>query len=96
MTTMTVLCWQEIPSVVEAKDEDGTHKVQLSQQFQELIDLIAMKRGLGGSDDYLLHWQKEKYPDSDAAAQSAAETLAAEIEAKYDQIKSDALAKSSG
>ena len=94
MTSLTVLCWQEIPSVVEAKDEDGTHKVQLSQQFQELIDLIAMKRGLGGSDDYLLQWQKEKYPESDAPAQSAAETLAAEIEAKYDQIKSDALAKS--
>lgn len=94
MTNMTVLCWQEIPSVVEAKDEDGTHKVQLSQQFQELIDLIAMKRGLGGSDDYLLHWCKEKYPESDAPAKAAAETLAAEIEANYDQIKSDALAKS--
>lgn len=94
MTSLTVLCWQEIPSVVEAKGEDGTHKIQLSQKFQELIDLIAMKRGLGGSDDYLLHWCKEKHPESDAPAQAAAETLAAEIEANYDQIKSDALAKS--
>ncbi|MGI9388195.1 MAG: virulence factor [Methyloligellaceae bacterium] len=94
MTTLTLLCWQEIPSLVEAKDESGAHKVQLSQKFQDLIDLAAMKRGLGGSDDYLLHWQKEKYPDSDAEAKPAAEALAAEIEAKYDQILSDALAKS--
>ena len=96
MAKLAVLCWQEIPSVVEAKDESGAHKIELSKPFQELIDLIAMKRGLAGTDDYLLHWNKEQHGESDSDAKSAAETLAGEIEARYDQIKSDALAKSQG
>ena len=94
MTKLTVLCWQEIPSVVEAKGGGGTHKVQLSLRFQELIDLIAMKRGLGGSDEYLMHWRKEKRGETDADPEPAAEALAAEIEAGYERIKADALAQS--
>lgn len=94
MTKLSVLSWQEIPSVVEAKDGSGTHKIELSLKFQELIDLIAMKRGLDGSDDYLMQWGKQKRPDSDAPAKDAAEALAAEIEADYEKIKADAIANS--
>jgi len=94
MTKLTLLCWQEIPSVVEAKGTDGTHKIELSQRFQELIDLIAMKRGLGGTDEYLLHWVKEKQGETEEAAREAAEALAAEIEASYEKIRADALANS--
>ncbi|MDH3668491.1 MAG: virulence factor [Paracoccaceae bacterium] len=94
MTKLTVLCWQEIPSLVEAKDGSGTHKIELSLKFQELIDLIAMKRGLDGSDDYLMQWGKQKKSDSDAPVKDAAEALAAEIEGNYDQIKADAIANS--
>lgn len=94
MSKLTLLCWQEIPSVVEAKDASGAHKVQLSQKFQELIDLIAMRRGLAGTDSYLTEWNKEAQPDRESDAKSAAESLAAEIEARYEQIKADALAKS--
>lgn len=91
MTKLTLLCWQEIPSVVEARDGPKKHKVELSLKFQELIDLIAMKRGLDGSDEYLTQWTKEKQPDSEDAPEPAAEKLAAEIEAKYDEIKAEAL-----
>lgn len=94
MTKISVLCWQEIPSVVEAKDGKDIHKVGLSQRFQELIDLIAVKRGLDGTDDYLMHWRKDRRPDSDAGPVEAAETLAAEIEAAYATIRADAIAGS--
>lgn len=93
MSKLTVLCWQEIPSLVEAKDASGAHKIQLSQKFQELIDLIAMRRDLAGSDTYLMEWRKEARPDREGDARTAAESLAAEIEATYEQIKADALAK---
>ena len=53
MAKYSILYWQEIPSVVEATDGAGTSKQQLSSRFQELIDLIAMKRGLAGTDAYL-------------------------------------------
>lgn len=94
MTKLKVLCWQEIPSLVEATDSEGTHKVQLGPRFQELIDLVAMKRGLGESDAYLMEWRKESRPSTDRPARAAAEEAAAEIEAKYDEIKAEALAKS--
>ena len=81
--------------MVEAKDDAGTHKVQLSQKFQELIDLIAMRRGLAGTDNYLMEWRKEQQPEREEDAKTAAEALAAEIEAQYEQIKADALAKPS-
>lgn len=92
---MIVLGWQEVPSVVEAKDENGKHKVELSLKFQELIDLVAMRRGLAGSDTYLMEWRKTPYPEREEEAKVAAEALAAEIESRYEEIKTEALAKSS-
>lgn len=94
MTKLTLLCWQEIPSVVEAKDGKEVHKVELSLKFQELIDLIAMKRGLGGTDEYLMHWNKRPRPEVETGATEAAEALAGEIEADYERIKADAIANS--
>ena len=91
---MKVLCWQEIPSLVEGSEGRNTHKIQLSQRFQELIDLVAMRRGLGDSEAYLTEWRKETRPDSDLPAREAAESLAAEIEEQYEAIRSEALAKS--
>src|SRR6266545_4768949 len=42
--------------MVEATDPAGTVKVQLSDQFQVLIDAVAMKLGLAGTDEYLEQW----------------------------------------
>ncbi len=93
MAKWTTLCWQEIPSVVEAKDDDGSHKVQLSLRFQELIDLVAMRRDLAGSDAYLMEWRKEDMQEHDGSGQEVAEAVAAEIEGRYETIKDEALQK---
>lgn len=95
MAKWTVLCWQEIPSVVEAKDDGGSHKVQLSLKFQELIDMIAMRRDLAGSDAYLMEWRKEDVQERDGSAHDVAEAVAAEIEARYETIKEEAMRKTS-
>ncbi len=94
MTKVTLLCWQEIPSMVEARDGAQRHKIELSLRFQELIDLIAMRRKLDGSDDYLLQWVKQKQPDSEQTPEQAATAVAAEIEGKYEDIKAAAIASS--
>ncbi len=91
MAKVTLLCWQEIPSAVEVKDADGTQKIQLSARFMELIDMIAMRRKLAGTDDYLMQWRKEKCPDREGKASDVAKTVADEIEAGYDQVKEQAL-----
>ena len=92
MARCSILSWQEIPSVVEARDDGGVHKVELGAQFQELIDMIAMRRGLAGTDEYLTGWRRERHPERDGDPRSVAEALAAETEARYDAIRAAALA----
>ena len=63
MATVQIIHWRNIPSLVEAKDADGTHKIQLSHRFQALIDDVAMNTGLAGTDAYLEEWGKmANYP----------------------------------
>lgn len=91
MAKCTVLCWQEVPSVVEANDGSSTHKIQLSERFQELIDLVAMRRGLDGTDSYLMEWRKDPPQMRDGTAKEAATALAGEIEARYEEIRAEAI-----
>jgi len=94
MAKVVVISWQEIPSMVEVKSGRTRHKVQLSEPFQELIDLIAMKRGLDGSDDYLLHWKRQSLDDRDGNVEDVAQAVASEIEATYATVRAEALANS--
>ena len=93
MAKVTILYWQDIPSLVEAKDGSGNHKIQLSDRFQELIDLVAMRKKLAGTDEYLMHWSKGRPEQREGSAEDAARALATEIEARYDAIRADALEK---
>ena len=43
MTKLSILYWQEIPTVVEGKDKEGIQKVELSKRFTELVDMVAMR-----------------------------------------------------
>jgi hypothetical protein len=58
MATYQILYWQEIPSQVDAREAGKSHKEMLSQRFQELIDIVATKRNLTESDDYIAGWSK--------------------------------------
>ena len=87
MSKVTILRWQEIPSVVEARDASGKHKVELSQRFQELIDRVAMRQGLAGTDAYLMEWNKIKHPEREEAPEAAAKAVAGEIEERFEDIK---------
>ena len=87
MAQFAILYWQEIPSLVEAKDEDNTHKIQLSDQFQELIDMAAMRRGLAGTDGYLEEWNRGKFEERDGNAEDVAKAVAEELEARFGEFK---------
>ena len=77
--------------MVEARSGRDRHKVQLSQRFQELIDLIAMRRGLAGTDDYLGEWRKLPLEEHPGSPREAAEAAAREIEDRFEEIKAAAL-----
>ncbi len=93
MAKYRIMFWQEIPSVVEAREGRQKAKCQLSLRFQELIDLIAMRRKLDGADEYLLHWNKADWLTRAGAAEDVVKLVADEIEAEYDNIKTAALEK---
>ncbi len=93
MAKFSILYWQDIPSVVEARDENGVHKLQLDQKFQELIDAIAMRKGLAGTDAYLEEWRRGKRSEREGSAEEVASAVKAELEAEFRSIRAKALGK---
>lgn len=87
MTKIFVLFWQDIPTVIEARDSSGIEKVELSKRFNELVDLIAMKKGLIGTDDYLQNWKKKKFPSTEKTAKQVVLEMSKHFESKYEDIK---------
>jgi hypothetical protein len=82
MATYKVMYWQEIPSQIRAEDDGGEVSLPLDPKFADLIDRLAMKRGLMGSDDFLAEWHWGEEQDRDGSAQEVAETVKAELEAQ--------------
>jgi len=82
-----ILYWHQIPSVVEASDDQGNrYKEQLSARFQELIDSIAMRKKLAGTDAYLDGWRRSRPKEREGQAIEVAKAVAAELEATFDDI----------
>ena len=95
MATYQVTYWQEIPSQVEAKEPGGkAHKQMLSQRFQELIDIIATKRKLDASDDYIGQWNKGQKTEKPGSPEQVAKAVAEELEAQFGEIRAKALEQS--
>jgi hypothetical protein len=93
MAKYSILYWQDIPAVVEAKDESGVCKLQLDLKFQELIDAVAMRKGLAGTDAYLEEWRRGKPVARDGSAEAVANAVKEELEAEFRTIRAAALGK---
>ena len=83
MAKYQVLYWKDIPSVVEASDGSSTAKVQLSDRFQVLIDAVAMRLGLAGTDAYLDQWEHGEEEERPGSPSDVAKAVAQELEAKF-------------
>ncbi len=92
MAAYHILYWQDIPSVIQVKDGRATLKVQLSRRFQELIDIVAMRKGLAGTDAYLDAWRRGPPVERDGSAEQVANAVKDELEAQFDALKASALA----
>lgn len=86
MASYRILYWHHIPSVVEARDEQIVHKEELSSRFQELIDRVAMRKKIIGTDAYLEGWRKVRPKVREGEADQVAKAVAAEMEAEYEKI----------
>jgi len=86
---LTVIRWRDIPAQVVAKAGRNTARAQLSDRFQEAVDVAAMRAGLIGTDEYLSEWRRDSRPCGDDL-QTEADAEAARLEAEFDD---DALAE---
>ena len=91
MTTYTILYWQEIPSLIEAKDGESASKAQLSERFQDLIDKTAMRRGLAGTDAYIEGFNKGAPIETEGTPEEATRLVKDDLESKFDEIAKAAL-----
>lgn len=91
MTTYSILYWQEIPSLVEAKDGQATSKAQLSDRFQDLIDKAAMRRDLFGTDAYIEGFKKGPSIEAEGSPEEAVRVVKEGLEKNFEEIAKAAL-----
>ena len=87
MTSVRVLYWQEIPSLVRATAADGTQvSRQLPDWFQQEIDRVAMEQGLVGSDAYLEQWHWGEPEERDGTPNDVLDAVEAELVTAFRSI----------
>jgi hypothetical protein len=91
VTQYQITYWREIPSMVVARDEQGTVKALFSSRFQEAIDEVAMRLDDISSDNYLAAWTQGPWLDSVDSANETAQRISAEIENDFTESKLSAL-----
>jgi hypothetical protein len=82
MATYKVLYWQEIPTQIKAEDDDEDVTVMLDGKFMLQVDILAAKRGLQASDDYLAQWKWSEEEEREGSAREVADQVKVELEAK--------------
>jgi hypothetical protein len=82
MATYKVLYWQEVPTQIKAEDDDEDVTLMLDGKFMLQVDILAAKRGLQASDDYLAQWKWSEEEEREGSAREVAEQVKAELEAK--------------
>jgi len=95
MAKLITVFWRDIPAQVTAKAGRKTAKIQLSDRFQEAIDMAAMRAGKGSTDEYLEDWRREQRDcgdDLDTEVKQAAK----ELEDKFDTPALQAIVKNKG
>jgi hypothetical protein len=82
MAIYKILFWQEIPTQIKTEDEAEEVTVMLDDKFMAYVDVLAAKRGLQSTDDYLAQWKWSEEQEREGSAHEVAEALKAELEAK--------------
>jgi hypothetical protein len=86
MARVRIIQWRDLPSLVEAEEGGETVRVPLSQRFQDLIDAVAMRDGATESEAYLAGWAPGPESERPGGARAAAEAVAAELEAGFQDL----------
>ena len=80
MAIYKILYWQEVPTQIKVEDDDDDLTVMLDDRFMKLIDILAAKRGLQSTDDYLAQWKWGEEEEREGTAEEVAAAVKAELE----------------
>ena len=86
MARYRIVCWRDIPSLVEAFEGDEAARRPLSQRFQDLIDAVAMREGASETEAYLEGWAPSPDAERPGGAEAVAEAVASELEAAFEAL----------
>ena len=95
MAKLITVYWRDIPAQVTAKAGRKTAKIQLTDRFQEAIDMAAMRAGKGSTDEYLEDWHRKQTDCSDDL-ETEVNKAAQLIEDEFDTSMLQALVKNKG
>ncbi len=84
MAQLTVVYWRDIPAQIIVRSQTGSAKRQLTDRFQEAIDMVAMRAGAQGTEEYLADWRRAGPEPCDDDCENEADKARARIEADYD------------
>ncbi|MDP1719978.1 MAG: virulence factor [Candidatus Nanopelagicaceae bacterium] len=87
MSEYQIMRWHEIPSMVVAREGTEVIKILLPSRFQEAIDEAAMRMGEIDADAYTNGWIRDPWVESDQTPQVLADTIASELEVKYNETQ---------
>jgi hypothetical protein len=96
MAQLTIVYWRDIPAQVIVRAGRASAKRELSERFQEAIDLSAMGSGARDSDAYLADWRRAAPIPCDDDLEAEADAAVARLETEYDQKRLVSLAASGG
>lgn len=91
MANYKIVYWKDIPSVVQASEGSEKLKMELSERFQTLIDAVAMRLGLVGTDEYLDQWHHGDEEYRPGSAREVAQAVAEELESRFDEFRRSGL-----
>ncbi|MEJ7706092.1 MAG: virulence factor [Nocardioidaceae bacterium] len=85
MSEYQITYWQDLPSLVAARDGEDTTKAPLAARFQEAIDSAAMTLGAVDSDAYLAGWRRTEWMAADGAPTEVCDEVVSRLEAQWSQ-----------
>lgn len=91
MAQYRITYWKDIPSQVDAFDGQTRVRRPLGARFQELIDAVAMRDGVIGTDAYLEAWRQGPVSTRPGTPEDVAAAVAADLEARFEEIRAAAL-----
>lgn len=87
MPLVTIVYWRDIPAQVIVGKGRSASKNILAERFEQAIDRCAMRTGARDADAYMADWRKADPFEVAGEAAEVAKSVAASLEADYDDKK---------